>query len=599
MSPISRIFSCFFLSISCLAALCLSAASVAQAERPTAPQLLPRSTSLVFRIADAPELRNKFLKTVAGRMSQDPQLKPLLDQLYGEAVKAFDFVEQQIGVSLPDLLAIPQGELTIAVVAPEGELPAVVVLLDTGDKIESAQKLIDQATTLMDQGGLTKNVETIDETEIISYALPGTGAGEATFFQRDNTVVVCNRLKLAQQILNHWGGVENTDDLLAKNAKYAAIMKKCRRSKKNPPQITFFVDPIALAQSALTGNFAGQTGLAILPAIGLDGFSGVGGSITFDAEPFDVITQLHLLLENPRTGALKLLALGEGETTPQAWVPADVASYSTIHWDFKKTFEQIGELVDSFQGGGAFAALIEKKLNQQLGIDVEKDLINGLAGRVTYLNWYQRPIKLTSSSNLLAIELNDPEAMQKTIDLLIEKIPAGDPPEKITFGKVTYYKFSGKQPPPQGSGVISVGTQAVVLGIMDNVLLLSDHESLLKKVVTSSADPEKSLAGAEDYKTIARRFERIAGKNKPGMVTYNQPEEGMRFLYELATSAETQEFLAGQSKESQFFRTLKEALEKNPLPPFAVISKYLAPSGGLLVNEETGFHYTGFTLRRE
>ena len=47
------------------------------------------------------------------------------------------------------------------------------------------------------------------------------------------------------------------------------------------------------------------------------------------------------------------------------------------------------------------------------------------------------------------------------------------------------------------------------------------------------------------------------------------------------------------------FQALNAALDKHQLPPFAVLSKYLAPSGGFLVEEETGLHYTTFTLQRE
>jgi hypothetical protein len=43
---------------------------------------------------------------------------------------------------------------------------------------------------------------------------------------------------------------------------------------------------------------------------------------------------------------------------------------------------------------------------------------------------------------------------------------------------------------------------------------------------------------------------------------------------------------------------LRDALDKHPLPPFEVIKKYLAPTGGVMINEPTGFHYTGFGLRR-
>jgi hypothetical protein len=41
------------------------------------------------------------------------------------------------------------------------------------------------------------------------------------------------------------------------------------------------------------------------------------------------------------------------------------------------------------------------------------------------------------------------------------------------------------------------------------------------------------------------------------------------------------------------------ALEKHALPPFEVIEQYLGPRGAVLVDDVSGLHYTGFTLRRE
>ncbi|MFH1266305.1 MAG: hypothetical protein ABIK89_11305 [Planctomycetota bacterium] len=53
------------------------------------------------------------------------------------------------------------------------------------------------------------------------------------------------------------------------------------------------------------------------------------------------------------------------------------------------------------------------------------------------------------------------------------------------------------------------------------------------------------------------------------------------------------------TENNPFLKTLDTALEENPLPPFAVIQRYLAPGGAMLVDDETGLHYTSFSLRRK
>jgi hypothetical protein len=81
-------------------------------------------------------------------------------------------------------------------------------------------------------------------------------------------------------------------------------------------------------------------------------------------------------------------------------------------------------------------------------------------------------------------------------------------------------------------------------------------------------------------------------------LSFDQPEEGMRLLYDLATSENVRERLATAAEGNRALEALDRALKDNPLPPFAVIAKFLAPGGSLLTNDETGFHYTSFTLKR-
>jgi hypothetical protein len=57
--------------------------------------------------------------------------------------------------------------------------------------------------------------------------------------------------------------------------------------------------------------------------------------------------------------------------------------------------------------------------------------------------------------------------------------------------------------------------------------------------------------------------------------------------------------LAEQGANNPLFKSLDQALKDNPLPPFSVLAQYLSPGGGMMVNDETGIHYSTFTLKRE
>ena len=73
----------------------------------------------------------------------------------------------------------------------------------------------------------------------------------------------------------------------------------------------------------------------------------------------------------------------------------------------------------------------------------------------------------------------------------------------------------------------------------------------------------------------------------------------MRFWYDMALSENTQKRLSEQAARGGFFRSVDEALKNNPLPPFEVLAQYLAPGGGMLVSDESGIHYSSFTLKRK
>ncbi|HND54539.1 MAG TPA: hypothetical protein PLV92_19140, partial [Pirellulaceae bacterium] len=353
-------------------------------------------------------------------------------------------------------------------------------------------------------------------------------------------------------------------------------------------------------------------GLALLPALGLDGLQGLGGSLILVAGEFDAIQHVHVLLDSPRNGVLRAIALEAGDTTPEPWVPGDVASYATWRWNVEVTYGELSRLVDSFQSEGAVSRWIKQRLSEPLGVDFEQDLLAAADGRMTYLTWFERPVRLNSQTQLIAIKLKDSAEFKKTLEKMVDKY--SDRFEKASFGGVNFHKVKvpeGGERPRGRFGVqrgengnetrvqMNLRAPDPCFGILGDYLVAADSVALLQHCIVTQSDAEKSLANELDFKLIAGKIARQVGGESPALVTFNRPEEGIRMLYDLAMSDNTRGALASRAADNPFFKSVDQALKDNPLPPFAVIARYLAPGGGMLTNDETGFHFTTFGVRRK
>jgi hypothetical protein len=587
-----------------LAAFALSACftlipSLAFAQRPIAPKLLPEQTLVYFRIASMPELKEKFQQTSTGKLAKDEQLKPLLGSLWQMGVDAFQNAEKELGVGLNELLSIPQGEICVAVVAPEEGAPRVVAWIDCGDKLITAEKLLDRGEKELTDRGAARNVEVLGDVELVSIEIPNARDRKVAYFIKEQTLVLSSDVNLAKQVLGQMRGEQAEDTVtLAENRKFTAIMGRSMGTKGEEPQVTWFVDPIELVRRLGRGDASTQTGLAIMSGLGVDGIKGLGGSLAFATEEYDGIFHSHILLETPRKGVIEALALQPGEVSPEPWVPADVESYMTLNWDVNKTYAEVVRLYELFRGGeGTWKNQVLAPVTDRIGIDLEKDLVQSVTGRLTMITWMDKPARINSQSTLLAIRLNDAAASSKVLDRLVERFPGRA--TKKSYGGVSYYEvpLQEQQPPNLSEEVFrpQVGCAAV----MDDYLMLANNPKLLQQAIVTKSDPSRTLATELDFKIIASKIKRQLGDSQAGMILFSRPEEGMRQIYDLASSQAIRGGLKSQIENNKFFKGLDDALTANPLPPFAVLAQYLAPSGALVTSDETGFHYMAFSLKRE
>ncbi len=318
--------------------------------------------------------------------------------------------------------------------------------------------------------------------------------------------------------------------------------------------------------------------LALFPALGLNGLQGAGGSMTFATEEFDALTQLHLLLDSPRKGVLELVAPRAGDTKPETWVPADAASYMTLNWDVAKTYTSFSSLFDSIRGEGALASSFERDIKDRLGIDFRKDVVDAMAGRVTLVNAMLRPARVNSRANLLGIKLKDAKAFEKTLETVVAK--AGPEVGKETFAGITIYRAPARKPSAKTPPNQPMFRQPDPAGaIVDDYLLVSDALDLLKQAIVAKGDTSQSLADQLDFRLVASKIRRQPGGERPSMIGFDRPEEALRLWYEIATAETTRQRLSQGADNNRFFRAVNELrLRDHPLPPFAVLARYLCPA---------------------
>lgn len=560
--------------------------------RPATTKLLPKATQAYVSIPDFIELKARLNESSIAQMLRDPQVAPLAEDLYGQALAELAKAKERVGVPTDRLIDVPQGEIALAVVTVKESRPALVVFVDLGEDHQMVDKLLDAGLTRARDEGIEPREEKVGETTVTILDLPGEQQNQVMYLIREDTFVATTSAVVMADIIRSWDG-EKMEPLSSDEA-FQQIRDRARGENEEAPQLVYFVDPIGIFEAVGEDNAMVRLGEAFLAPLGLDGLRGLGGSFTLQTGQYESIHRATVLIDSPRRGVVELVATRPGDVTPESWVGEGVASYTTVNWDFPEFYDDLRRLVDSFRGEGTFSERVNGRVKEELGIDLELDVLPCLEGRFSIMSSMTRPVTVTSQTAVYGFKLKDPAKFQGVLDKLGEKF--SEQLKKESYGVMNYYRVSpreleenpdlARQPMP-------------CFGILGDYLLIGNQAAALEQAVLASEDTSHSLTGTADYQRIVEVIKQLPGGEEPTSIAFARPEETMRFMYELATSEESRKRLAEQSEDNEYFARLNEALEKNPLPPFDVLKKYFAPAGSLIVDEETGWQYISFTLRRE
>ena len=590
-------------------AVALAARPAWTAEKAPNDRLLPQNTYLYVTVPNVGELKSGFEKSHIGQMLKDPKLQDFLGDLHKKFAEIGDEFEKSVGLKLQDVLAIPDGEISLAVLLPtDAKKLAVAAILDFGKSSGSTvNTLLDKASAGLVKEGFKKSTHDCEGSQMVVFLRvkdkekdkekdkgdekkdsssdasdePDFGS-QFAYVLKNETLILSTSTVALHDILKRWDGKHS--ETLADVPGYKAIVKSSKEGHASPVLLGY-ADPVALVKAFVRSNESAQEtlgmALAFLPVLGLDNLKSIGGSMHLATDEYDSETRLQIYLEKEASGVLSVFNFPPTKQAPPKWVTDDASSYIGINWDVPKAYSAVEGLADQIMGPGATAQKLDEwAADDSLKIHLKKDVIDNLDGVIHIASDNPDPNKPETTRYLVAFGIKNSKKMKAVLDK-VSKLPNFQAQPRDFRGEVIYNleapalaHFGGDTNHTMGVSVVS------------DYLMFSTDVGRIEQVIIGDKD-RKPLSESEKYRKLAKHF-----PEKTSIIWYQEPDKQLKPLYEMLRSGKAQEFIAN-TPLNKFF----EGIDFKKLPDFAAIRKYLPPSASYGVPQGNGAMFVSFSLK--
>ena len=434
---------------------------------------------------------------------------------------------------------------------------------------------------------------------------------------------------------------------LAEHKPFQMVMNRCWADYGKGgemPQMRWFIHPLGYAEAsrAATPEYRRRKGKTILEVMrhqGVEAVQGLGGFADFASEEYELVHRTAVYAPRPYRQAMKMaVLLNRDDFTPQAWVPRDIATYTTLYFDILNGFDNFGPLFDELVGGqpGSWQESLDSLKTDPKGplIDLREELIKHLGQRVSMLSDYQLPITTTSERLLFAIEAKrTPRRWRRRSPSCSRTIRPTNGGEKA--GHVIW-EMVEEETPDISAPTIDLGTDAAstaptrplakgrrnaggnknaagndekpllphaAVTVYEGNLVVASHIDFLLKVIAPEKKPEPLVKEA-DYLQVNAEIEALV-RSPNASASFRGPT---RNTAPPTTCPQEQDAAerndAGAGSQRPVWRGQEGRNPQNnrstavDLPDYDIVRRYLGPAGMQITAEPNGWFLKGFTLTK-
>lgn len=638
--------------------LALALALPAFAAQPS-EELLPATTKGFLSTPNLNDAESKLSDTQFGQMFADPLMQPFVEDLEKQIRSRMEKAGVRLGITWDELKGVDAGEVALAVIQPDPKNKnshATALIIDVTGKDAAARALLEKISANQISRRAVKSALKVGPIDMALFTLP-LKPGETTpdqliSFLHNEQLVLTDSLLVARGITGRFGQAPS-DSLARLPAFEQAMARNAKAAGEATPNIRWFIEPFGYVETARAINGGkrkrGRDLLKILASQGFGAVQGIGGNVFFTTGSEDILHRTFIYApavvrkEGDASKDKYNLAMrmadfpNSAEVAPPDWVPADAASYLTLHARLKQAFWHSESLVDEYAGDkGVFKAMWDNLAHDPAGpmINIEKELIDHLGERVTLVSDVKIPVDLKSERLIVAIELlgpKGPEVVKKTL----EKAFAADPAAKRREfqGHVIWELMNEESIEPDPLAVEGAQTTPVRLEdktrsggggddpeeeeeeekpilpnmaftVVNGQLFVGTHVEFIEEVIGKQKVGQPMVKSA-DYIRISDALVRLGAAND-SFRFFTKTDESYRGTYELLKQgklpqAETlfAKMLNGMLGTGEKGEIRKQELNGSKLPDFKHVQKYLGPAGSYVHSEEDGWLIVGCLLKKE
>lgn len=589
---------------------------------PPAERLLPADTLAVFSAPDSTRLRETYNKSPLSQFINDPSMKPFRDKFiskWKEEIVAP--LERDLGVKLNDYKELLQGQFTLAITqdgwqGESGQEPAILLMLDTRSKSNQLKTNLTELRKKWVDSGKTVKTETIRGLEfwvvpVSSNNVPGAlqkffpqrqeiqekgkedepkpaSRDEIVIGQCQSLLIVGSSVKGVEGVVARLTGAslpaladeavfEANQNALFRDAPLFAWVNTKRifdviltmpQEKPNPEA------PSPLPSFDM-GKIIKATGLGGLKTVALTWRNGNEGS------GFDFSLGAP---ESARVGIFKILAADAKDSTPPAFVPADVLKFQRWRMDGQKALAALEKMAGEIspQAINVWNFLIntgnEAGKQGDPGFDIRKNLFGNLGDDIISYSKAPRGSslpELSSPPSLLLVGSPNAEKMAASLKGLLAIVsPTAEPKEREFIGKKIY-----TVPMARSFIGFSAAGGSLTYAASGGYVAITTDTPLLEEYLRSSEKPPKPL---RELPGLADAAQKIGGQST-GLFNYENQAEKTRIAFQLlkanadkAGDSDAVNLVAGTMPFARPEKTIKEWLDFSLLPSFDKVSKYFS-----------------------
>jgi hypothetical protein len=617
-----------------LAVLIFWTQTVSLAAVPPSETLLPSSTKGFLSVGSVDQLRAAWDKTQLGQLTQDPAMKPFMDDLRRQIQNNWTKTHHKLGITWDDLDGVPSGEVGVGMILLSPTDEALAIVSDIAGNQAKATAMLDKIQQNLAAQKAVRSQRNVHGTSVTVFDIPKRGdepARQMIYFIKGDLLGASDNVKVIEGILGRLG--QTRSDSLASVPAFQAIMKRCGAAAGElAPHVRWFVEPFGYADAMRLSSGQprrkGTDMLKILREQGFTAIEGIGGFVNFSVAPYEVLHRTYAHAPGNKgaaerfTLAARMLEFPNGGNfTPPDWVPRDIATYIAGNLNSKNAFESSKTLVNEIVGDEVFEDVLESIRTDENGprIDIRRDIIAHLGNRVTLISDIQLPVTPKSERMLVAVDTTDEKRLAEVIKSWMETDP--DTRRREVNGHVVWEIVdekselpmvtienspldadAGKPEEPAENDKPLLPNSAVT--VAHGHLFVATHVDILAKVLTEVGNGQK-LSESPDYLRVEAELGKLAMKEQCGQA-FTRTDDAYRGVYELLRTGKMPESesmfgkllnsMLGEGKEGVL---REQRIDGSKLPDYDMVRRYLGPAGATMTTEEEGWFLTGFTLNKE